>query len=332
MKKFLAAFLSVIVLGAVVFFLWVRLSTPQLRLGDTVELLPSTKAAQHSVTLLVVGDTGSAAPGQFAVAKLLEDLCVAQHPQGVLLLGDNFYMSGVRSVDDSQWNEKFEDMYRGPCLKTQKFYAIFGNHDYMGSKDAQIIYSQKNPRWVMPARTYQIKAGPALDLFVMDTNVPDWCGLTWCSLDALGEQMKKSTAAWKILLGHHPVLTAGKYKGRAGFSQWVTEKFICHNQIPFYFSGHDHNLQHLHQQKGASGASCEYDQVIVGAGGASLYPVAPLEGVSEFAEASYGAMVLRVDDQRLHFAFYGADKGFNHPLYSASTRRQKNETTPQERQ
>ena len=46
----------------------------------------------------------------------------------VVLLGDNFYEDGVASVDDPQWQTKFEDPYANIDLP---FYAVLGNHDHM---------------------------------------------------------------------------------------------------------------------------------------------------------------------------------------------------------
>jgi hypothetical protein len=47
----------------------------------------------------------------------------------VLLLGDNFYPSGVKSVTDSQWKTAFVTPYEALGLT---FYPTLGNHDYEG--------------------------------------------------------------------------------------------------------------------------------------------------------------------------------------------------------
>ena len=63
--------------------------------------------------------------------------------QFVLAIGDNMYDSGVKSVDDPQWETTFEQTMAADALDVP-WYVAGGNHDYYGSIDAQIDYSQKS--------------------------------------------------------------------------------------------------------------------------------------------------------------------------------------------
>ena len=54
-----------------------------------------------------------------------------------ILLGDNFYPNGVSDISDSMWDniKLFGD---------NNIYPILGNHDYLGSVDAQLNCNIKN--------------------------------------------------------------------------------------------------------------------------------------------------------------------------------------------
>jgi acid phosphatase len=258
----------------------------------------------REVRLLFVGDVGSGNSNQIAVAELLEELCNAMQPAGVVLLGDNFYHVGVTSVNDPIWKERFEDMYSGDCLKKLNFYSILGNHDHRASPDAQIEYTHAGSgRWIMPARYYALRFGDILEIGAMDTSIPDRCGLpSLCSLDWIEERLKKSGAAWKILIGHHPIFSGGKYKTLSWFPRLVLPEVYCRSGAAAFISGHDHSLQHLHGR--SSGASCEIEQFVSGAGGADLYPAEVIADRTLYAEAAHGVLLGRFTPHEQRYEFF----------------------------
>jgi tartrate-resistant acid phosphatase type 5 len=258
----------------------------------------------REVRLLFVGDTGTGNSNQRAVAQLLEDLCNTVQPAGVVLLGDNFYQVGVTSVRDPLWQERFEDIYSGECLKKINFYSILGNHDHRTSPNAQIEYSEEvSTRWVMPARYYMLRFGDILEIGALDTSVPDRCGLaSLCSLDWVTERLKKSSTAWKILIGHHPILSGGKYKTLSWFRRLVLPEVYCRSGASAYISGHDHSLQHLHGRP--SGASCEIEQFVSGAGGADLYPADVIADRTLYAESAHGVLLGRFTPHEQRYEFF----------------------------
>ena len=66
----------------------------------------------------------------------------------VMLLGDNFYGSGIHGTDEScRFKKTFEDIYNASSLENVPFYAIAGNHDHGGNVSAQIAYSGVQSRW-----------------------------------------------------------------------------------------------------------------------------------------------------------------------------------------
>jgi hypothetical protein len=64
----------------------------------------------------------------------------------IVSTGDNFYPSGVASVQDPLWKRSFEDVYTAFSLQ-EEWYPVLGNHDYDGDAQAQIEYSRISRRW-----------------------------------------------------------------------------------------------------------------------------------------------------------------------------------------
>mmetsp|Transcript_13939 Transcript_13939/g.40840 ORF Transcript_13939/g.40840 Transcript_13939/m.40840 type:complete len:351 (-) Transcript_13939:233-1285(-) len=97
-------------------------------------------------TFLSIGDWGDRRAER--VAKAMGDYS----PEFILALGDNFYNSGVSSVDDRQFKTTFENQFSAESLQVP-WYICAGNHDYYGGSagiDAEIQYSSKSDRWVYP--------------------------------------------------------------------------------------------------------------------------------------------------------------------------------------
>ena len=119
--------------------------------------------ASGQVRLLVVGDTGTGNENQMAVAAAMEQLCrQGPPPDGVLMLGDNFYQAGVSGDDDHQWQDKFLKPYGSPCLAGLTFWAVAGNHDYKGNVQAQLDNKTDGPYLSMPGRMYHLTFGGIL--------------------------------------------------------------------------------------------------------------------------------------------------------------------------
>src|SRR6266705_140231 len=67
-----------------------------------------------------------------------------------------------------------------------------------------------------PSPYYTFSAGPA-QFFALDTNEVSEAQLLW--LDA---ELKKSSAKWKLVYGHHPIYSDGRH----GDSQVLIEKLL----------------------------------------------------------------------------------------------------------
>lgn len=186
------------------------------------------------------------------------------------LTGDNFYRRGVNSSEDPQWKSTYEAVFNPTTLSAITHYAVLGNHDYRGNAQAQVEYSSKTAsRFVMPARWYAKEytfdcmgdspqnspGSTALFLFV-DTMV--LAGLVGATVEKekeplslrpehwswLQDQLQNATADWIFLVGHYPVLSAGKHGDMPALVSQLLPMMEFYG-VDAYFSSHDHNEQLL---------------------------------------------------------------------------------------
>ena len=288
---------------------------------------PGPSVVEGTVRFVALGDAGEGNAGQYAVAAAMKDICDQKGCDFALYLGDNFYNSGVESVDDEQWQEKFELPYVDIDFP---FYAALGNHDYgsdglgdiYDQPDPQIAYTEESGKWYMPARSYR-KDEQHLSVFALDTNAILW-DTVWEGAEAQGAwldaELEDSPNLWRIAYGHHPYLSNGRH-GNAGSYEGIEgvpilsgdtvkdfmESHVC-GQIDVYFSGHDHNLQWLEP-------SCGTEWVVSGAG----CKLTGLEGrgTPTFFETdtSLGFVWVEIVDNTLSAIFYDDQST---PLYETS--------------
>jgi acid phosphatase len=279
--------------------------------GRPVEV--SYNSENSSLTFFALGDYGEGNAHQKAVAALIEKLCSVYNPEAMLALGDNIYPDGVKSEIDPQWKTKFEGIYSAPCTASKRWIAIPGNHDYRGNPDAQVAYSKKNSRWLMPARSFVVHYGLLLDIFASDSNTGSKCASPDCGFSALQNIASSSVAKWKIILAHHPLVSAGEHKTPP---KGLPEKLIplyCVGKIDFLFAGHDHNLQHNVGKM--LNSPCTINEIVSGAGGAQLYNVSPIEGVTRFAQKDFGFSVVQLENKKATVSMFTVSSG-ERPVYT----------------
>ena len=227
-----------------------------------VSLLAATPAiaAAQKLGFFVIGDWGRhGAHHQTAVGRAMAAAAAVSDPRFIISAGDNFYESGVTGIHDPQWQSSFEDVYTEATLH-RPWHVILGNHDYRGNVEAQIDYSRLSKRWHLPERYYTrvetLPGGGGAEIFFLDTSpfIRKYLGTStriegqnphaqraW--LDAA---LGRSTARWKIVIGHHPVYTT---LGGAGHDQpdliAAIEPLLRRHRVPLYINGHDHSMQYV---------------------------------------------------------------------------------------
>ena len=271
-----------------------------------------TAASAAPLDLLVVGDWGRDGTNhQREVAAQMDKAAAALGSRCVVSVGDNFYEDGVQSASDPQWHSSFEAIYSGRSLQIP-WYVALGNHDYRGVPQAQIDYTRRSTRWRMPDRYYKVAGSeigaPHLDLFVIDTsplvhqyrdNVHSAIAANVASQDVsaqlrwLDEQLGKSTAPWKLVVGHHTIYSGGSGHGDTPETKDLILPLLKKHGVQAYINGHDHDLQHI--RRGA------VDYICCGAG-SEVRPVKAIEGTL-FCAARSGFAAVRSEPDVLTVEF-----------------------------
>lgn len=221
----------------------------------------AAKAEPSSLAFLAVGDWGrDGLHHQREVAAQMGAAAAQLGVSFVVSVGDNFYPHGVKTAADPQWRSSFEEVYTAPSLQVP-WWAVLGNHDHHGRVDAQIEYARKSPRWRMPALHYAMNArapdGASVELFFLDTTpmaaesreegdpaVPEGRHAGQDQLTWLDQSLARSTADWKLVVGHHPVYSGGQH----GDTQELIARLaplLERRGVQAYLNGHDHDQQDI---------------------------------------------------------------------------------------
>ena len=267
-------------------------------------------------------------PGQGYVAAAMTQWAATARPDFVVSMGDNFYPDGVTSDEDPQFRYKWRDVYNSPALRRLPWYVCVGNHDY-GPSDGrqwhQVAYSRREPRWVLPNLWYSFykHAGTSsVHFVVVDTQLLKIGGTNaTVMLEWAEEELRRSTGDWRIVVGHHPVYSSGRHGPtvRAVYDKLLP--LLQRYDVHVYFSGHDHNMQHLR-----SGAHPGTQFVVSGGGGAllNLYDEDNDEALRKtydvttaFMDVMWGFVGVRVTAQQLRLQYVDEDAVvvYEHTVY-----------------
>jgi acid phosphatase len=245
--------------------------------------------------VIFMGDTGSINSDRDKVAAAIEKFCTTEDCNIGLLLGDNFYETGVSSINDPQFKTKFEDPYKNLPFK---FYPALGNHDEFGNWQAQIDYASKH--WQMGGRFYTLDS-ELVRFFVLDSNLyrlhdtPQDSLIQRSQQNWLSTELQNTKAIWKIVYGHHPVYSSGMHGDEHKLVLYV-EPLLIKNKVDFYLSGHDHDKELIEKNN--------ISYIVLGTG-SRLRPIKKGKD-SLFAKSSFGfghllltpdAAVLKIVDE-----------------------------------
>ena len=245
------------------------------------------------VRFIALGDAGTGATEQYEVADMATAVCAELGCDFALYLGDNFYADGVTSIDDAQWQEKFEQPYAALEIP---FYAVLGNHDYGGNggsfeverAEAQVEYTYHSDKWVMPDTFYSHVQGN-VGFFGLDTTALDWAN-TEAQAAWLPGELAAVDTQWKIAYGHHPFISNGDHgDANDNFGPFFVDN-LC-GSVDLYFSGHDHDLQWLEP-------TCGTEFVVSGAA-AKLRETGMGDNPTFFEQSTYGFVWMEIDGPTL---------------------------------
>lgn len=284
------------------------------------------EVAREAMHFLAIGDFGTGAAGQKEVAQAMQQFVKSNaiKPEGLCLIGDNFYgnVSGGFSTDSKRWQAGFEDMYPasafpGPC------WAILGNHDYhdnKGGEQVQLAYAKKpGTRWTMPAKWYRIDK-PLVTFLFLDSNLDGISSgkakdgqpknhltseeeqqqLAW-----LKAELAKPRAPFTIVAAHHPLYSNGGAHGdtKKLIAQWGP--LLQEHRVHAFLAGHDHDLQHLELEG-------KFTSFVLSGGGGAKTRELKTERKMPFGKPVCGFTHLQVQPDAMTFTHIGADGGVLH--------------------
>ena len=249
MQKIFSIFLT--------FLLWVTLVNAQ-------ELVNPVKLPANGLNFMVANDMGRRGVSeQKNIATLMGKEADFNMINFVAVAGDPIHDDGVKNTEDSEWKDKFENIYTASSLMNIPWYVVSGNHEYHGSVQAILEYSKLSNRWKAPARYYSIEKSIGTDgnkcLFVFIDTAPliDKYRTEGSYSDAGKQDIEKqlkwidstlvsSTDRWKIVIGHHPVYAdTEKAEAERTDMQKRVGVILEKRNADVYICGHIHNFQHI---------------------------------------------------------------------------------------
>ncbi|MFC0182788.1 Calcineurin-like phosphoesterase [Pseudarcicella hirudinis] len=218
------------------------------------------KDQHRSLNFFVLGDWGmKGQEQQTEVANQMRNEAKTSDLSFLLTTGDNFYEKGVLSTTDEHWTLSYENVYQ-ELTRQFNWYAALGNHDYMGSPEAETAYHKVNPNWNLPSRYYTfVKETPdkqKVRFVVLDTNPyatayykdPKYAEYvktqdTTRQTHWVDSVLAVSSEPWKIVVGHHPIYSSKPKPGETEFLRSSIAPLLEKYKVQAYFSGHDHLMQ-----------------------------------------------------------------------------------------
>jgi acid phosphatase len=164
----------------------------------------------------------------------------------------------------------------------------------------------------MPQRYYRVAGetlgAPQLDLFFIDTSplVHKYrekvegliaANVAGQDVDAqlrwLDRELGRSTARWKLVVGHHTLHSGGSAHGDTPEVVESIKPLLRQHGVRAYINGHDHDLQHIRRD------GIDY----IGSGaGSEARPVKPVQGTLFCAQRSgFASLTLSGDSLGLEF-------------------------------
>lgn len=308
-------FFSLLSLILVAFFYYIlnrHFNVSHTQLGP----LQIEEPANEPLYIFALGDSGSGDENQYAVAAAMEERCQQlAHLDGLLLLGDLFYMEGISSTEDKQWEEKIEKPYGSACLSKANIYPIFGNHDYRGNKEAFIEYGKSHSRWKIPNRFYSLNFSNLAKFISIDSNFLDLCfDPETCVIDFLKQELNDKAHKWKIVLSHYPLASASMkgyhHNGDAVFGT-IAKGLACGN-ADLWISGHAHHLEHRRMK------NCSTDLLVSGGGGGDLEDIRHDEPEMKFGASSFGFLELEISQNSVIARFHNKN---SHMIFEKEIRK-----------
>lgn len=306
MKKLLALVFvisGIPVILTIVFLVLTLINTTGKTLPGKIINLVRQDESENNLRFILLGDTGSGATIQYKVASAIENHCEEKGDcKAVFILGDIIYENGVASVEDEQFQTKFELPYKDIDLP---FYIALGNHDYRGCTDCYMQYSEISEKWNFSDYYYTQTFDETVTFFIIDTESFDIDQQDW-----LDSELNTSKTKYNIVLGHrHIVSNENTKKDEDWKGRYELSDIVCH-QADYYISGHAHLLEYSGVLEG-----CKTKLITSGSGGSYVRKISD-SFKGEFYAEENGFLSLSIQNNKIFFNLIdkSGDELFNSEL------------------
>jgi predicted phosphodiesterase len=231
-------------------------------------------------SFIAFGDTRT----RHEVHKRIVDRILPEKPSFVIHTGD--LVGNGESAED--WDRFFE--IERDLLRNAAFYPTLGNHD----RNAPVFFRY----FTFPGgngRHYSFNWGNA-HIAALDTDQIGNSGEEKSTdlqrqADWLREDLRQNKKPLVFVFSHHPLYTAiEKRRAEAAKLAEILEAVMIEGGVTAVFAGHDHNYQH-HLKGGLH-------FIVTGGGGAPLYDVSPIPGVTLKAVKTENYVRVRVEGKQ----------------------------------
>lgn len=226
-----------------------------------------TRTSEDPIKMLAVGDFGAHSGTQTLVAEGMDRVASSFKPWFVAGLGDNVYENGAHSQGEivQKWQERF--VTGRPNLRVP-WYMVVGNHDWRSGPLKQLEFtnsSQSEGYWTYPNLWYKKSyrtCRESADFFFIDTMIwakrahthryfSLWADTVFQDQRAwLESELGKSTADWKVVIGHHPLYTTGLHESEAIISELRSlDRLLREHGVAVYINGHNHNQELIYHKR-----------------------------------------------------------------------------------
>jgi hypothetical protein len=242
---------------------------------------PPVPETPGSWKFAVIGDYGS---GHSPLDEIASNV-IAGRPDVVLTTGDNVYYNGTEEEFRTKWDPPH---WFGRVREQLVVRPSLGNHDVRREPDG-VPYFRRFPE-LDDARFYSFDHG-GVHFVSLNTNeslAPGSPQHRWLDRD-----LAASTADWKVLYFHHPVLNGNP--GAPGPNKDYLGPLMARHGVDLLLSGHEHNYQRSRpiNEQGTI-------EVITGGGGQSLHPFRrPMPAHSAYRDVDFGHVEVEVTGDRL---------------------------------
>ncbi len=177
---------------------------------------PADRPDSGDLVFCALGNTGTGLSGQRLVAESMAKLAATGPLDFVLLLGNNFLPKGLAELTDPRFARDFVEVYDKRRLDVP-FYAVLGPADHRGSASAQASRGAIDTRWAIPDAVFSFElecrgkrvgfVGADVGSLTATVAQPT----TRAALRALVAGTRQSTADWKIVFAHEPLVSTGAF-------------------------------------------------------------------------------------------------------------------------